>query len=191
MTAPAHPGARSACLRAYEDVVELRSLVALAAEALPARSRARPWLDQVRLDLLDLAADIVGPLAGERSSRLDAASVRWLRAVQIEAQLMLPADAPSRPWPSGVSAASTRLLLARAAARAAADDVAPAIRELGVDALPLEYLGRLAMLLLTLARTFGLGAGDGEGDRVRSRLRRPVPGLRLLPGGRRVAPTPA
>lgn len=181
------PSARSACLRAYEDVLELRASLALAAEVLPARSRVRRWLDQVRLDLLDLAADFVGPLAGEQRPRLDAASVRWLRAVQIEAHLMLPAQPPVRPWPAGVPAVSTRLLLARAAARSAADDVAPAIRELGPDPLPLEYLDRLATLLLTLARIFGLDAGNAEPRRPR--LIHPAP--RRLAGRRRPAPAPA
>lgn len=183
----AAPSARSACLRAYEDVVELRASLALAAEALSARSRVRPWLDQIRLDLLDLAADFVGPLAGERRPRLDAASVRWLRAVQIEAHLMLPASASARPWPAGVPAASTRLLLAHAAARSAADNIAPAIDEVGLDLLPLEYLDRLATLLLTLARLVGLDAGNVEPRWPR--LVHPAP--RRLAGRRRPAPAPA
>jgi cob(I)alamin adenosyltransferase len=144
---------------ALTAVVDLDLLLELAATALPRHSRFRPLLARIQRDLADLVAD----LGTTSSSRLEGGQVDWLAAARLEARRALPPlDAPIL---LRRSEAAARLGRARKVSRSAGRAAAALSRQEPLNPLAVEYLERLADLLLVLARAADFDTGARVGRR--------------------------
>jgi cob(I)alamin adenosyltransferase len=143
-------------LEAYDELLETKALLRRAEDALPPRSRFRPWLERVQDDLVDVAADLVLPLLSppEADAAVDGVQLAWLAAARDEAACLVAARPPGRP-----SEAGGRLAVAAGAAERTAASARAEAAHGPSNPLAIAYLERLVELLRLLSRAVDLDTG--------------------------------